>query len=48
MFRVSRGQSDFDAETLDQARKKLRNAKPGRYHVYEIGADPFPSGHTST
>jgi hypothetical protein len=47
MFRVSRGQSGFDADSLDQARELLRRKKPGRYHVDEIRADPFPSGHTS-
>jgi hypothetical protein len=47
MFRISRGNSGFDADTLDQAQEKLRSAQPGRYHVDEIRADPFPLGHTS-
>jgi hypothetical protein len=46
MFRISRGKTGFDADTLDDAQEKLRFAKPGRYDVDEIRADPFPSGHT--
>ena len=47
MFRISRGDSGFDADTLERARETLRDGKPGRYHVDEIRAEPFPSGHTS-
>ncbi len=47
MFRVSRGQTGFDADSLDQARERLRHEEPGLYHVDEIRADPFPSGHMS-
>jgi len=47
MFRISRGDSGFDADTIEQAREMLRDGEPGRYHVDEIRADPFPSGHTS-
>lgn len=47
MFRISRGESGFDSDTLERAREILREGKPGRYHVAEIRADPFPSGHTS-
>jgi hypothetical protein len=25
----------------------IRRAKPGRYHIDEISADPLQSGHTS-
>jgi len=47
MFRVSRGQSGFDADSLDQARERLRGEEPGLYRIDEIRADPFPSGHKS-
>jgi hypothetical protein len=47
MFRISRGESGFDSETLERAREVVREETPGRYHVDEIRADPFPSGHTS-
>jgi hypothetical protein len=47
MFRVSRGDSGFDADTIDKAREALHHEQPGRNHVDEIRADPFPSGHTS-
>ncbi len=47
MLRVTRGETGFDADTLDQARERLRDDKPGLYRVDEIRADPFPSGHTS-
>ena len=47
MFRVSRGDMIGDAETIDGAREIVRAEKPGRYHVDEIRADPFPTGHTS-
>jgi hypothetical protein len=47
MFRISRGDSGFDSDTLDRVREMLRNGKPGRFHVDEIRADPLPSDHTS-
>jgi hypothetical protein len=47
MFRIIRGESGLDADTIEQAREELRTAEPGRYHVDEIRADAFPSGHTS-
>jgi hypothetical protein len=47
MFRISRGESGFDADTIDRARETLRHEEPGLYRVHEIRADPFPSGHTS-
>ena len=47
MLRVVRGETGFDAETLDQARKRLRREEPGLYRVDAIRADPFPSGPTS-
>ena len=47
MFRVSRGDMIGDAETIDGAREIVRAEKPGRYHVDEIRADPFTSGHAS-
>ncbi len=47
MFRVSRGETGFDADSLDQAREYLGRQKLCRYHVDEISADPLPSGHTS-
>jgi hypothetical protein len=46
MFRVSRGDMIEDAESIDGARANVRGAKPGRYHVDEVRADPFPSGPT--
>jgi hypothetical protein len=47
MYRISGEQSGFDADTIEQARERLRNAEPGRYHVDEIRAEPFPSGRRS-
>jgi hypothetical protein len=47
MFRISRGDCGFDSDTLEQAREALRAEKPGRFHVDEIRAEPFASGHTS-
>jgi len=47
MFRVTRGQKGFDADSLDQARERLGREEPGQYRVDEMRADPFPSGHTS-
>jgi hypothetical protein len=47
MFRISHGKSGFDADTIERARDPIRGAEPGRYHVDEIRAEPFPSGHTS-
>jgi len=29
MFRVSRGETGFDADTLDQVRQRLRREEPG-------------------
>jgi hypothetical protein len=42
-----RGESGFDADTIDEASENLRTAEPGRYGVDEIRGDPFPSGRTS-
>ena len=47
MFRISRGESGFDSDTIDRAQEILRQDEPGLYRVDEIRADPFPSGHTS-
>jgi len=47
MFRISRGDDGFDADSIDQAREGVRSLPPGRYRVDKIRADPFPSGHTS-
>jgi len=47
MFRIGRGDSCIDADSLDQAREMLRREEPGDYRVDEIRADPFPSGHPS-
>jgi hypothetical protein len=47
MFRVSRADIIKDADTIDGAWAIVRPKKPGRYHVDEIRADPFTSGHTS-
>jgi hypothetical protein len=47
MFLITRGESGFDSDTIERAREIVRSAKPGRYHVDEIRADSFPSGHTS-
>jgi hypothetical protein len=47
MFRISRGETGFDADTIDRARETPRREEPGLYRVDEIRADPFPSGHTS-
>jgi len=41
MFRATRGQSGFDADSLDQARERVRREEPGLYRVDEIRADPF-------
>ncbi len=46
MFRVSRGQTGFDADSLEQAPELLRREEPRLYRVDEIRAEPFPSGHT--
>jgi len=47
MFRVSRGETGFDADFLDQALERLRREEPGLYRVDEIRVDPIPCGHTS-
>jgi hypothetical protein len=47
MFRISRGESGFDAETIERASERLAGMPAGRYDVDEIRAEPFPSGHTS-
>jgi hypothetical protein len=47
MFRISRGESGFDSDTLERAREVVRQGKPGKSHVDEIRAAPFRSGHTS-
>ena len=47
MFRISRIETGFDADSIDQARERLQREEPGFYRVDEIRADPFPSGHTS-
>jgi len=47
MFRVTRGETGFDTDTLEQAWELLRHEKPGCYHVDEIRADPFPSRNMS-
>jgi hypothetical protein len=47
MFRISRGEWGFDSDSLEQACEMLRGEKPGRFHVDEIRAEPFASGHTS-
>ena len=47
MFRISRGDSGIDADTIDRARETLRHEEPDLYRVDEIRADTFPSGHTS-
>jgi hypothetical protein len=47
MFRISRGETGFDADTIERAREWLRDEVPGLYHVDELRAGPFPSGHTS-
>jgi len=39
MSRVSRGETGFDADTVDQARERLWHEEPGLYHVDEIRAD---------
>jgi len=46
VFRVSRGDRCFDADTIDQAGERLRREEPGLYRVDEIRANPFPCGHT--
>ena len=46
MFRVSGGESGFDAESITEACEQLA-AAAGRYGVDEIRAEPLPSGHTS-
>ena len=47
MFRVSQDDLIGDADTIEAAKEIVRVQRPGRYHVDEISADPFPSGHTS-
>jgi len=47
VFRISHGNDGFDADSIDQARERLRRKEPGLNRVDEIRADPFPSGHTS-
>ncbi|MGO9468600.1 MAG: hypothetical protein ACLQIB_07185 [Isosphaeraceae bacterium] len=47
MFRISRGESGFDADSIGEARGMLAGEPPGRYGVDEIRAEPFASGHTS-
>ncbi len=43
MFRVTHGETGFDADTLDQVRDRLRREEPGLYHVDEIRAEPSPT-----
>jgi hypothetical protein len=49
MFRISKDGREpvIDVSQVDQLEPAFRAAKPGRYHVDEISADPLPSGHTS-
>jgi hypothetical protein len=48
MFRISTSQHNgADVAQVDEIEPAIRAAKPGRYHVDEISADPLPSGHTS-
>ncbi len=47
MFRVSRGETGFDADTLDQAQERPLQEEPGAYHVDAIRDDPSRSGHMS-
>jgi hypothetical protein len=47
VFRISQRDWGFDSDTLEQAREIVGGEKPGRFHVDEIRAEPFASGHTS-
>jgi hypothetical protein len=47
VFRITRGESGFDTDTLEHAREIVCQGEPGKCHVDEIRADPLPSGHTS-
>jgi len=45
MFRVSRGQSGFDADNLDEARELLRHEKLGRSLLYPLVATRLLDGY---
>ena len=48
MFRVSHcGEGIDDADSIEGAREIVQGQPPSRYDVYEIRAEPGPSGHTS-
>ena len=49
MFRISRNGHDpvVIVDTVEEIEPVIRRAKPGRYHIDELGAKPLPSGHTS-
>ena len=49
MFRISRnGQEPIvNADTVEEIEPVIRASEPGCYHVDELPAKPFPSGHTS-
>jgi hypothetical protein len=32
MYRITRGESGFGADTIDETRETLRQAEPGRYY----------------
>jgi hypothetical protein len=49
MFRISNSRSVkfVYVESIKAIEPLNRSSKPGRYHIYEMSADPLPSGRTS-
>jgi hypothetical protein len=49
MFRISRDDQEpiVDVDTVEAIEPVIRLLKPGRWHIDELPANPFPSGHTA-
>jgi hypothetical protein len=50
MYRISLNRQEpiIDVDRVEAIEPAIRSIDPGRYHVDELGADPLPSGHTSS
>jgi hypothetical protein len=49
MFRISNASASLvvDVDTVQEIEPEIRSLRPGRYHIDEFPAKPFPSGHTA-